>query len=385
VARPGSIVLAAALQGCESTAGTVTAAADVVLRIERVRHDYGDVVALDDVSLTVERGAFVTLLGPSGSGKTTLLRVIAGLEEPQSISRLTLAGHDVRNLPANERNVVTVFQHFALFPHMAVGQNVEYGLRVRGVPLEERRERALQALSLVRLADKYERRIHQLSGGERQRVALARALVTQPDILLLDEPLGALDEQLRVAMQLELKALHKAIGGTFVLVTHSQEEAVTMSDRIVLMRQGRIEQEGSPVELFERPRSRFAAAFMGVENIISGQIAEVSGEQAVLEHEGVRLSGVAAGPGLKVGDPGFAALRAEHVRFVADGEADTGLAVTPDERIYKGKYSDITVTSPVGRLTARLWDTDRMPGDLGRIAWDPARCVIGPDDDSTTA
>ena len=378
-------MLAALLDGRESTAGASTTVADVVLRIERVRHEYGDVVALDDVSLMVERGTFVTLLGPSGSGKTTLLRVVAGLEEPQSIGRLTLAGQDVRDLPANERNVVTVFQHFALFPHMAVGQNVEYGLRVRGVPIQERRERALRALGLVRLADKYERRIHQLSGGERQRVALARALVTEPEILLLDEPLGALDEQLRVAMQLELKALHKAIGGTFVLVTHSQEEAVTMSDRIVLMRQGRIEQEGSPVELFERPRSRFAAAFMGVENIISGQIAEISGAGVVLEHQGVRLSGITAGPGLEVGGPGFAALRAEHVRFVGAGEADTGLAVTLEERIYKGKYSDIIVTSPVGRLTARLWDTDRTPGDLGRIAWDPARCVIGPDDDGQIA
>jgi ABC-type Fe3+/spermidine/putrescine transport system ATPase subunit len=356
---------------------------DVVLRIERVRHRYGDVVALDDVSLVVERGAFVTLLGPSGSGKTTLLRVIAGLEEPQAVAALTLAGLDVRNRPANERNVVTVFQHFALFPHMGVGQNVEYGLRVRGVPPAEREQRARRALDLVRLGDKYDRRIHQLSGGERQRVAVARALVTEPDVLLLDEPLAALDEQLRVAMQLELKALHKAIGGTFILVTHSQEEAVTMSDRIVLMAGGRIAQEGTPVELFERPKSSFAAAFMGVENILSGRIAACDGTTAALDCGGIRLDGVAAVPGLAVGAPGFAAIRAEHVRFMAESTPRPSLAVRARERIYKGKYSDITLDSPIGPITARLWDTDRAPGDLGHIAWDPARCVIGPDDEGT--
>lgn len=209
------------------------------------RHRYGEALALNNVSLAVAKGEFVTLLGPSGSGKTTLLRVIAGLEEPEAVERLVLARRDMRDLPV-ERNVVTVFQH-ALFPHMTVGHNVEYGLRVRGRAPDERRRRASSALDLVRLTDKYDRRIHQLSGGERQRVALARALVTEPDVLLLDEPLAALDEQLRIAMQLELKALHRQISGTFILVTHSQEEAVTMSDRIVLMRQGGIDR--TPAEL----------------------------------------------------------------------------------------------------------------------------------------
>jgi ABC-type Fe3+/spermidine/putrescine transport system ATPase subunit len=347
----------------------------MVLDVARARHSYGAVLALDDVSLAVARGEFITLLGPSGSGKTTLLRVIAGLDEPVAIERLSIAGHDVRGLPANERNVVTVFQHFALFPHMTVGGNVEYGLRVRRVAPEARRRRALAALELVRLADKLERRIHQLSGGERQRVALARALVTEPDLLLLDEPLGALDEQLRGAMQLELKALHRKIGGTFVLVTHSQEEAVTMSDRIVLMRQGRIEQAGTPVELFERPGSRFAAEFMGVENIYDGRIAEVDGPRVVLTVGETRVLGTAAGPGLRPGEPGFAAIRAEHVRFAAAGAER--LPVEPEDRIYKGKYHDIRARTPIGPITARLWDTDRPPESHAAVGWEPARCIIG--------
>ncbi len=351
------------------------AGAEPVLELARVRHSYEEVLALDDVSLEVAKGAFVTLLGPSGSGKSTLLRVVAGLEEPQSVERLAIAGHDVRGLPANERNVVTVFQHFALFPHMTVGANVEYGLRVRRVAPDERRRRAAAGLDLVRLADKYERRIHQLSGGERQRVALARALVTEPDLLLLDEPLGALDEQLRVAMQLELKALHRKIGGTFILVTHSQEEAVTMSDRIVLMRQGRIEQAGTPVELFEQPRSRFAAEFMGVENIYDGRIAEVDGTRVVLAVGDTRVLGTAAGPGLRPGEPGFAAIRAEHVRFAGTG-ADC-LPVEPEDRVYKGKYHDIRARTPIGPITARLWDTDRPPDSQAAVGWEPARCVIG--------
>jgi len=207
------------------------------LVVERATHRFGDVTAVDDVSITAKHGEFLTLLGESGSGKTTLLRIIAGLERPTIIGRLQIGGEDVIEVPASMRNCTTVFQHYALFPHMSVGQNIEYGLRVRSVSKAERRQRAEAALKLVRLEGLAGRRVHQLSGGQRQRVALARSLVTEPAILLLDEPLGALDEKLRVDMQVELKDLHERLGITFIYVTHSQEEALTMSDRIILMRE----------------------------------------------------------------------------------------------------------------------------------------------------
>ena len=206
-----------------------------ILEVIGACHGYGRTIAVDDVSICVRPGQFLTLLGPSGSGKTTLLHIIAGLESPNSINALRIAGRDVRDLPAWRRNVTTVFQHYALFPHLSVGENIEYGLRVRGTDVEARRREALRLLELVRLPHMYDRRVHQLSGGERQRVSLARALAPQPAILLLDEPLGALDESLRLHMQLELHELHRRLGITFVYVTHSQEEALTMSDRIVLM------------------------------------------------------------------------------------------------------------------------------------------------------
>src|SRR5262249_50211003 len=254
----------------------------IILELVGVRHRFDEVIALEDISLSVRAGEFVTLLGPSGSGKTTLLNIIAGLQTPTSIDALRIGGEDVRDLPAHRRNVTTVFQHYALFPHMSVGENIEYGLRVRGVPAGEKRTRAKKLLELVRLSSMYERRVHQLSGGERQRVALARALAPQPAILLLDEPMGALDEKLRLDMQVQLRDLQRRLGTTFVYVTHSQEAALTMSDRIVLMAHGRIVQEGSAHDLFNLPNSRFAAVFMGVENIIEGIIEKAGDGSAML-------------------------------------------------------------------------------------------------------
>ena len=239
-----------------------------MLEVVDVVHKFDQVVALDHVSLDARRGEFLTILGESGSGKTTLLRVISGLERPTSVQRLAIDGVDVSERPAAQRNCTTVFQSYALFPHMSVAENVGYGLKVRGVRGEEMTRKVRQALALVRLAGKDDRRIGQLSGGERQRVALARALVTQPAVLLLDEPLGALDEKLRLEMQSELVDIQRSLGVTFVYITHSQEEALTMSDRVILMRTGRVEQSGTPIELFDRPVSRFAAEFMGFENLL---------------------------------------------------------------------------------------------------------------------
>jgi putative spermidine/putrescine transport system ATP-binding protein len=233
-----------------------------------VRKSYGHVAAVAGVDLTVEEGEFFALLGPSGSGKTTLLRLIAGFERPDA-GRIELGGRDVTSVPPHQRETNTVFQDYALFPHMTVGDNIGYGLRVKGVPRAERRKRVERALRMVRLVGLDARRPNQLSGGQRQRVALARAVVNEPEVLLLDEPLGALDLKLRQEMQLELKRIQKEVGITFVYVTHDQEEALTMSDRVAVMSNGRIEQIGPPVDVYERPATEFVAGFIGISNLLT--------------------------------------------------------------------------------------------------------------------
>ena len=243
------------------------------IRLRGLRRTFGPVVAVDQVDLDVMDGEFLTLLGPSGSGKTTVLRMIAGFEIPDA-GTIELAGQDVTGLPPYARDVNTVFQDYALFPHMSVQANVEYGLRVKKVPREERRARAAEALAAVRLAGYGDRAPSQLSGGQRQRVALARALVNRPKVLLLDEPLGALDLKLREEMQVELKAIQRDVGITFVFVTHDQDEALTMSDRIAVFNEGRIAQVGTPAEVYEHPATTFVAGFVGTSNLISGAAAE---------------------------------------------------------------------------------------------------------------
>ena len=244
----------------------------IAIRLRQLRKTFGDVVAVDSVDLDVADGEFLTLLGPSGSGKTTVLRMIAGFEQPTS-GTIELAGVDVTQVPPYNRDVNTVFQDYALFPHMDVLSNVEYGLKVKKVAKAERRQRAEEALASVRLAEYGSRKPSQLSGGQRQRVALARALVNRPRVLLLDEPLGALDLKLREQMQVELKELQRAVGITFVFVTHDQEEALTMSDRIAVFDAGRIAQVGTPVEIYEHPQTPFVAGFVGVSNLLEAGVA----------------------------------------------------------------------------------------------------------------
>ena len=250
-------------------AGASTASA---VTLESVVKRFGDVVAVDGVDLEVREGEFFSMLGPSGSGKTTCLRMIAGFEAPTS-GRVLLGGEDVSHLAPYERDVNTVFQDYALFPHMTVEENVEYGLKVKRVPAAERRDRAADALAMVQLSAFGERKPSQLSGGQRQRVALARALINRPKVLLLDEPLGALDLKLRQAMQIELKEIQGQVGLTFIYVTHDQEEALTMSDRLAVFSRGKIEQVGTPAEVYERPATGFVAGFVGTSNVLEGEAA----------------------------------------------------------------------------------------------------------------
>ena len=244
-----------------------------LIEIRGLSKAFGSVKAVDGVDLDINAGEFLTLLGPSGSGKTTVLRMIAGFEDPDT-GTINLNGNDITHLPPYERDVNTVFQDYALFPHMDVITNIEYGLRVKKVDKKERRAKALEALEQVRLSGYESRKPSQLSGGQRQRVALARALVNRPSVLLLDEPLGALDLKLRQQMQIELKELQREVGITFIFVTHDQEEALTMSDRIAVFDKGKIQQLDRPAAIYERPTNEFVAGFVGVSNLISGSAAQ---------------------------------------------------------------------------------------------------------------
>jgi len=318
------------------------------LRLSGVRKNYGQVVAVDGVDLEVNDGEFFTLLGPSGSGKTTLLRLIAGFERPDS-GRIELEGRDITSMPPYLRNTNTVFQDYALFPHMSVAENIGYGLKVRGVSRAAREKRVQRALDMVRLAGLGRRRPNQLSGGQRQRVALARAVVNEPEVLLLDEPLGALDLKLRQEMQIELKQIQQEVGITFVYVTHDQEEALTMSDRMAVMSAGKIEQIGTPVEVYERPSSEFVAGFIGISN--------------VLVRDGVRF-----------------VIRPEKIRMLAEGEAapaDTTVEPgTVEEVVYVGMSTRYVVHLDRGeQLVAvrqnmdALGDAKKFVGRPVRLAW----------------
>ena len=282
--------------------------------IDLAKH-YGPVRAVDGISLDVAPGEFFTLLGPSGSGKTTTLRLIAGFELPDA-GRVELAGADVTRVPRYARDVNTVFQDYALFPHMTVQENVEYGLRIKSVAKAERRQRAAEALEIVRLPDVGARKPAQLSGGQRQRVALARAIVNRPQVLLLDEPLGALDLKLRQEMQIELKRIQSEVGITFVYVTHDQEEALTMSDRLAVFDDGRIVQVGAPAEVYEHPATAFVAGFVGISNL--------------LERDGRRFT-----------------VRPEKVRILA-GEPEPGLHVEG------GRVTDVSYVGPLTRYVVAL-------------------------------
>ena len=322
-----------------------------LIEIRNLSKAFGSVKAVDGVDLDINAGEFITLLGPSGSGKTTVLRMIAGFEDPDSGS-IKLNGKEITHLPPYERDVNTVFQDYALFPHMDVVTNIEYGLRVKKVPKTERREKSLAALAQVRLSGYESRKPSQLSGGQRQRVALARALVNRPSVLLLDEPLGALDLKLRQQMQIELKELQREVGITFIFVTHDQEEALTMSDRIAVFDKGKIQQLDRPAAIYERPKNEFVAGFVGVSNLISGEAAEkLLGKQGTftVRPEKIRIESKGA-PGV-IREVEYLG---PSTRFLVDLDAGAQLVVLQQNL----EQSAIDVESLRGKKVSLSWDKE---------------------------
>ncbi|MBZ5515166.1 MAG: ABC transporter ATP-binding protein [Acidobacteriia bacterium] len=356
-----------------------------IVELRGVTKRYGKHVALDDFSLVVQRGEFITLLGPSGSGKTTILRLVAGFEQPQA-GQVLIQGQDAAGLPPYVRDVNTVFQHFALFPHLDVFHNVAFGLDQMKLTRDEIRHRVKAILDLVELPGKEDRYPSQLSGGEKQRVALARALVLEPSVLLLDEPLGSLDEKLRKQMQVELKRLHERLKITFIFVTHDQEEALVMSDRVAVLNRGRLEQVGTGEEIYERPRTRFVAEFMGVENFFEVTLAAPAAEGCRCETRNGLTLWAAEGNGAPAGATATLAVRPEALRLSLaplNPAAPNLLAGEVVEVIYEGGSRRwVIALSGGGRIVAR--DANSPGGGAGPIGtgqnvyvcWDPGRSLI---------
>jgi len=353
------------------------------VEIVDVTKRFGSVTAVDRMNLRIDPGEFYSFLGPSGCGKTTTLRMIAGFEQPTS-GEILLQGEPIAGVPPYRRNVNTVFQHYALFPHMDVAQNVGYGLRQKKVDRRDEQRRVTEALGLVRLAGYERRRTWEMSGGQQQRVALARALVNRPTVLLLDEPLGALDLKLRKEMQLELKALQREVGITFVYVTHDQEEALTMSDVIVVLRDGRIQQQGSPSELYERPVNRFVADFIGTSNFIPAVVVEHPSHSArvtVRSERGLVLTGYLTDPEARA-DPGAdvtVAIRPERVEVIradappsVEGSGWTDVPGRIRQGTYLGDQTEYRIETDVaGEIIARRQNAAGAGGALGAGPGDP--------------
>lgn len=348
------------------------------VELRNVVKRYGEVTAVDHVSLEIRDGEFFALLGPSGCGKTTTLRMIAGFEHPSSGSIL-IHGREMAAIPPHRRPVNTVFQSYALFPHMTVAQNVAFGLEMQRRPKAEIAARVREALELVRLSDLADRRPRQLSGGQQQRVALARALINQPEVLLLDEPLGALDEQLRKELQIELKSLQRRVGITFVFVTHDQEEALMMADRIAVMNQGRVLQVGTPTEIYERPTCRFVADFIGETNFIAGTVVENNGDAAtILTPDGLRLRGLTPRP-VQVGAAAVLSIRPEKA-FLFDPEdvrADHAFAIPVRVEMVNYIGSDTRITVRINeQRTFDVWEQNTL-STLDRDAyWQPGEPAV---------
>ena len=348
---------------------------DYILQLEDIHKRFGDTQVLNGIDLQVRQGEFITLLGSSGCGKTTTLRIIAGLETPDE-GRVLLEGKDMARTEPNKRDVNTVFQNYALFPHMNVEQNVGYALKIRRRDKEEIRSEVKRMLELVQL-EGYEKRMpSELSGGQRQRVAIARAVINQPKLLLLDEPLGALDLQLRRQMQQELKRLQKKLGLTFIYITHDQEEALNMSDRIAVMKDGRFQQVGTPGEVYDSPRTAYVAQFVGSANIVRGRAGERAGEGVSFENEDGRGEFLPRGKTFAPGDPVVLAIRGEQaqVERAAGGQQGPGLYGTVKEKSFSGGMLRICVELAGGQefiCSRHGIDSELVPGDRARVFWQP--------------
>lgn len=345
-----------------------------LLTLREVSKSYGSVPVLHDVDLSIRDGEFLTVLGPSGSGKTTVLRLIAGLE-PLSAGEILLDGQDISRVPINKRPFNTVFQDYALFPHLNVAHNVGYGLSVRHVPRAEIAKRVGEALDMVQLGKFAERFPAQLSGGQRQRVALARALICKPRLVLLDEPLAALDLELRRQMQEFLKSIQREIKTTFLFVTHDQEEAISMGDRICVMQAGRIRQLGTPHELYYRPNCEFVARFFGENNLVAGTLGPVAGDQRAVDTPLGRLVCAIGGQeALKAAPEGaaaFAAFRPEAIHLQSDGGAQNGFTGKVDDVAFAGSFTVAKISAHDGALNMRL----RFASSIGGSALQPGASV----------
>ncbi len=354
-----------------------------LLTLRGIRKSFGDFEALRGIDLDIYPGEFLTLLGPSGCGKTTTLRVIAGLETDHA-GTVTLDGADITALPPEKRAVNTVFQNLALFPHMNVEKNIGYGLKMRGMKKEEIARRVEEALAMVQLSGQGKKLPSQLSGGQKQRVALARALVLQPRVLLLDEPLSALDLHLRRHMQGELKRMQKELGITFLYITHDQEEALNMSDRVALMRDGKFVQIGAPAELYDHPESLFAASFMGQSNILSGVITGIGGEKAMLETGGFSIPCLSHRP-VAVGDRMALCLRAERLHYAAHPTGDIHISGILREHTYVGGLQRARIELPDGQmLLAQRQAEEKEECTVGTrvfLWWNPAAAALVPWED----
>ncbi|MDD3446685.1 MAG: ABC transporter ATP-binding protein [Zavarzinia sp.] len=360
----------------------MTTAAGPNIRLYGLTKHYGAFKALDDVDLTIAPGEFLTLLGPSGSGKSTLLMALAGFVEP-SDGDILVDGKSITALAPEKRNFGVVFQGYALFPHMSVADNVAYPLKIRSLPRAEIAKKVEDALALVQLDHLAKRSPKQLSGGQQQRVALARALVFSPEVLLLDEPMGALDKKLRHDLQLELRQLHRRLGRTFVNVTHDQEEALAMSDRIAIMRAGRIEQVGGPRELYDAPETRFVADFLGKSNFIEGKVIEADAGAVLVETADGPIRHATAGRPARVGDAVLLALRPQKLRL--DPGGDNALSARVETAIFLGTHAEIGLRTESGlALTVNqpMERAEALPGEGSAIilSWDAhAAVAVKPD------
>lgn len=351
---------------------------DTILELQHITKRFGETSVLCGIDLTAARGEFITLLGPSGCGKTTTLRIIAGLETPDS-GRVILNGRDVTDAEPNRRDVNTVFQNYALFPHMTVAANIGYSLRLKKRPREEIRKEVDEALALVQLTGYGRRMPSELSGGQRQRVAIARAVVNEPSVLLLDEPLGALDLQLRRQMQLELKELQKRLGITFIYITHDQEEALNMSDRIAVMRGGLFEQIGTPAEVYDSPRTSYVAQFVGTANVMHGHV-RAGVDTLEVDCAGGVVPALSRGHHFAPGDAVTLAVRSEQVEFTKDADAP-GIPALVKEKSFAGGMLRIALACtgcpecPLLIASRHGINLDVAPGDAVRVSWAPASAV----------